>query len=202
VTADEGIEVSRRAVPGREFPVLRAVGSIDANLYEVLAVILDVAHHPRWMHNCSEARLLHAESEYVAHVYNRTDSPWPVADRDAVLRTETVVVEPGRELLVRFVSEPDTLFGEVQGVVRMAHLEGSYRLNALAPDRTRVEYRVDADPAGQIPAWLVRRSTRDLALRTLLKLRERVSETRGSHGEFRDRWDPSRRKLTAPTENH
>jgi hypothetical protein len=191
--SEQGIEVSQRPVPGRGLPEMRAVGDVDANLYRILAVIRDVDRQPEWMYECKEARVLRTESENVSIVYNRTGAPWPVADRYAVVRSEIVVVRPGQEVEVRFRSSDEALPDPPRGTVRMARLVGAYTLRALAPDRTRVDYRVDADPGGLLPAWLVRSTSRDLPLETLLALRRQVARTRGSYESFLDRWDPGRR---------
>jgi hypothetical protein len=191
--SEQGIEVSQRPVPGRGLPEMRAVGDVDANLYEILAVIRDVERQPEWMYECKEARVLRTESETVSIVYNRTDAPWPVADRYAVVHSEIVVVRPGNEVEVRFRSSAEALPDPPRGTVRMARLVGAYTLRALGPDRTRVDYRVDADPGGLLPVWLVRSTSRDLPLETLLSLREQVARTRGSYEAFLDEWDPDRR---------
>jgi ribosome-associated toxin RatA of RatAB toxin-antitoxin module len=193
LTTKDGIEVSEREVPGRAFPIFRGVGTIEANLYDVFAVISDVDRYTEWMHKCVDAREVRGESETVRYAYNRTSAPWPVSDRDVVLRSETIIIEPGGKVHVRFASVEEESVGPVKGVVRMRRLEGHYKLEALGPEQTRVEYQVDVDPGGRLPAWLVKRNTRDLPLHTLLNLRQQVSKTRGQYGEFIGRWDPARR---------
>ncbi len=181
VTEEDGVEVSQRPVPGRSLPVLRGIGVVDANLFRVLAVIRDVERHTEWVHDCSESRLLGIEGEAVAYAYNRSDAPWPVSDRDVVVRTETLVLEAGIEVEVRFRSVEHDSQDEVDGVVRMPRLRGHYRLRVLEAGRTQVEYQVDADPGGRLPAWLVRRTARDIPLQTLVNLRRQVTKTRGEY---------------------
>jgi ribosome-associated toxin RatA of RatAB toxin-antitoxin module len=193
LTAKDGIEVSEREVPGRAFPIFRGVGTIEANLYDVFAVIADVDRYTEWMHKCVDAREVRRESKTVRYAYNRIGAPWPVRDRDVVLRSETIVIEPGRKVHVRFGSVEEGSMGPVKGVVRMRRLEGHYKLEALGPEQTRVEYQVDADPGGRLPAWLVRRNTRDLPLHTLLKLRQQVTKMGGQYDDSIRQWDWIRR---------
>jgi hypothetical protein len=193
LTTKDGIEVSEREVSGRAFPIFRGVGTIEANLSDVFAVLADVDRYTEWMHKCVDAREVRRESETVRYIYNRIGAPWPVRDRDVVLRSETIIIEPGRKVNVRFASVEEESVGPVKGVVRMRRLEGHYKLEALGPEQTRVEYQTDANPGGRVPAWLVKRNTRDLPLHTLLKLRRQVTRTRGQYGEFLRRWDPTRR---------
>jgi hypothetical protein len=50
-----------------------------------------------------------------------------------------------------------------------------------------VEYRVNADPGGSLPDWLVTQTTKDLPLHTLINLRSRVKKMSGSYdlGRFK-----------------
>ncbi len=193
IAREDGVAVSAWSPPDRLLPLLRAVTRIRATPYEIMAVIQDVGRHSEWMHNCSEARLLLRESESVAYFYTRNDLPWPVADRDAVLRSEIVEVTPGRELRTTAASSDGVVVPEVRGVVRMPRLVGSYRLRASGDGITRVEYELDIDPGGRLPGWVAARTTRDLPLYTLRNLRLRVAATRGHYDDWLARWDPARR---------
>ena len=184
VTEEDGVEVSQRPVPGRSLPVLRGIGVVEANLFEVLAVIRDVERLNEWVHTCIESRLLGIEGDAVAYAYTRSDAPWPVSDRDVVVRSETLVLEAGAEVHIRFRSVEHDSQGEVDGVVRMPRLRGHYRLRVTEAGRTRVEYQVDADPGGRLPTWLVRRTARDIPLRTIVNLRKQVARTRGEYADF------------------
>jgi hypothetical protein len=190
-----GVRVYARTEPGRTMPLLRAETTIAASPYELMAVIKDVSGHSEWIHMCAEARLLQRESETVSYVYTRIDVPWPISDRDAVLRSELEVIEPGVELLASFrIAAPvERDVAARPGIWRMERLRGHYRLRATGDGQTHVEYAMDMDPGGFVPAWMVARGARDMPLKTLANLRERVRETRGQYQEWLRRWDPKYR---------
>ena len=175
-----GVVVAERSAPEQRVPTFRAIGLVEADLSTVLGVIREADRHPEWLEDCVGARVLAQENESVSYIYHRTDVPWPLADRDVILRTEVDVVEPGRLVFVRFRSAPDKA-PLVSGVVRVATLEGFYRLEALAGRRTSVEYRVTMEPAGRVPTWIQRRATRSIPLGTVLGLqRQSMLVTRES----------------------
>jgi START domain len=178
VARADGVVVSEREVAGRNVPTFRGVTEVPADVGTVLDVLQDVARYPEWMQDCAEARVLGRRSDGVSWVYNRTDVPWPAADRDVVLRSRVDVVAPGRVVYQRFVSEAVPLMPEVAGVVRIHRLQGYYRLEAIGATRTRVEYVVDADPGGILPAWIARRATRGLPLTTLRNLGTQLERVR------------------------
>ncbi len=176
----DGVRVFERGDAARALPELRGEVEIDAPLVRVLAVIEDVSGQTRWMHTCIESRLLRRASETTLLVYNRTGAPWPVSDRDAVLRT-TIGPRGSTSALVRFGTVEDAAAPPIAGVVRMPKLAGRFALDALSPARTRVVYTLDIDPGGSLPAWLVRRTARDLPFETLRGLRREATAAAAPH---------------------
>ena len=185
----DGVRVSARPVEGRALPLLRAETLLEADPYRVMAVIQDVARHSEWIDSCVEATLLERQSERVSLIYTRLEVPWPLADRDAVLRTEFQVVQPGRELLASFALS-DRLAAPARAETRpMERLAGRWWLVEVEPGRTRVVYELDADPGG-LPGWLVQRAIREMPLLTLLNLRRQVRIVGERYRDWRAHWDP------------
>jgi hypothetical protein len=188
VTETDGIRVLKRQSPGRDFPTFRAIGVVDASVYQVLAVLADIARHPQWVSNCSEAKQLRQVSETEVVLYTRTDAPWPVSDRDAVFRSTAHVYQRGQHLVVRFVAAWDNAAPPRKGIVRMTNLRGHYVLKALGPQKMMIDYVVDADPAGSLPKWLAKLSVRKLPLDTIRALRKQVVKTQGWYAERIRKW--------------
>ncbi len=174
VASEDGVEVSQLDASGRTLPRFRGVGEVPADPDRIVAIIRDIEHQCEWMPDCSEARIVREEEQGVLF-YRRTDAPWPVSDRDVLLRSTLRVVEPGKEIHIRFFSVDDPSVPPREGHVRMPLLRGSYKIRALAPGRSHVEIEFDADPGGNFPGGLAARTARDNPLRTIVKLRERVA---------------------------
>ena len=192
LVTQDGVSVVERDSPGRALPELEAKVEIDAGIFEVLAVIVDVPNQTKWMHDCVEARFVRRDPADVAVIYNRTAQPWPVSDRDVVLHTEVVLLEPGKRAAVRFANVEDAGAPPVDGVVRMPRLAGVWDLVALSPTRTRVTYRLDADPGGSLPTWATARFSRNTPLQSLIGLRNRVFATQDQYTEFVAQWSARR----------
>jgi uncharacterized protein YndB with AHSA1/START domain len=176
---EDGVTVQEASAPGRMLPALLGTTTIAAPPRDVLSWLRDVSTYAQWMHNCEEARLLRDDGS-VRFVYNRLHTPWPVSNRDVVLRAHTTT-SPDGSARVEFRSTDEVRVPEVPSVVRMPRLLGHWELRPLASGGTRVEYLVDSDPGGSLPAWLVRRTARDLPWFTLVNLRRRV-EAEGARG--------------------
>jgi hypothetical protein len=166
---DDGVRVYERSAQSRALPELRGETEIHAALSAVVAVIADVPGQTRWMHDCVESRVVARESPSTTLVYNRTRGSWPVSDRDVVL--ETTLAPQSGAARVRFRAVVAAAAPPRDGVVRMPKLDGEFALAAVDPARTRVVYRLDVDPGGSLPAWLARRTARELPFETLRGLR-------------------------------
>jgi hypothetical protein len=184
----DGVTISEREEPGRGFPTFRGVGEINASIYQILGVMSDTRRLWEWMDRCADARQLRKVSELEYIVYMRTDVPWPIWDRDAVYHTTVHVDTKRYRVDIRFRAVKHRKMPPVKGVVRMTDLRGHYRLQALAPTKTRVEIMVDADPKGSLPKWLAKVATRRLPLYTIRGLRKQAKKTRGWYDKRIERW--------------
>lgn len=183
VVEEHGIVVSSQPSERSELPVFRGVGRVEAPLLAVLAVVTDAARHHEWIFSCSDSALVAQTSEVSGIVYNRTDAPWPVPDRDVVLDSHVEVLDGEREVIVRFSAAAHPDRPPLDGVVRMPYLQGHYHLWAEDDTHTRVEYQVDSDPGGTLPTWLATRGTRDMPVETLRALRTQLVRTRGTYDD-------------------
>lgn len=192
ITNEQGVKVQARDIPGQGLPEFRGIGMIRGSIYEVLAVIDDTKNHPKWLANCVDAKKLKQLPNFGRIVYSRTEAPWPVSDRDVVLKGEFEVHPDKGMAISRFWATKSKLKGPVSGVVRMKRLRGFWKLTAISEDRTRVVYQVSADPAGMLPDWVAELAQKKLPLETIVNLRRRVKKTRGSYDDFLSKYDPSR----------
>jgi hypothetical protein len=177
----DGIVVSRRLVQDRAFPQLRAVAEVQASSYEILAVLLDVPAHVRWLPDCLESKPLRRLDTWRLIIYTRTNAPWPVPDREAIIENEVIFLDPPSKVKVKFeaIDAPDV--ARARGTVRMRTLNGYYAIEAIDNQRSLVHYELDADPVGTLPAWLVKMQSTRNPFETLSGLRRRLEETRGQY---------------------
>ncbi|HTO53858.1 MAG TPA: START domain-containing protein [Myxococcota bacterium] len=187
VFREDGVTVLEQPVPQRSLPDFRGEETLDAELYDVLAVILDIPQQTEWMWQCRVSRVLRREGE-ASVVYQVLDAKWPATDRDVVFRSTPSVVEPGRVLAVRFASLEDPSVPPVPSLVRMPELSGDFRLEAQDGTHTRVTYTVSANPGGPLPAMFLRETVRQSPVDTLVGLRRRLGETRGRYAAVANDW--------------
>jgi hypothetical protein len=179
VDRERGITVTRRWEKDRQYPTFRATCRIKCNPWDVVAVVQDAARHTEWVHDCSESRLLKLLDTTTGIMYNRTKVAWPAKDRDLIIRGTVDELSPDVELKVRFKAIQSKLVAKPSGVIRIPVLHGHWYLVQMSENDTLTEYQVNADPGGELPTWIVERSSRDMPMITVTNMRRQVEKTKG-----------------------
>lgn len=174
VLTHEGIEVTEQPVEGRKVPMFRAVATLAADPDRVLEVLQDIDQHTRWMPDLTETRVLR-QTENEVWVYRLQNAPWPVSDRDMVVRSRLRVIVPGKDFRIDFDAVTLDEVPAKRGVVRVPYLQGHYQIQALEPGRSRIVYEVDIDLGGTLPDWLASRVGRENPVNTVLGLRAQLA---------------------------
>lgn len=159
--------------------VCRVETVITASLNALIAVQRDAGNFPKWMDGVKSSRVVEeSDSYYVTHTC--VPSPWPVKDRDSVVRSDI------RQLPGGVV---EILFASIEGIVprqknyeRVQNVKGGWRFTPLQDGKTRVEYEVMVDPGGKIPAWLVNRFALDVPYNTVKSMHKVVQDPRYQSG--------------------
>ena len=118
-------------------------------------------------------------------VYNVTNAPWPVSDRDVLVESEATYDKASRTVTIdmKSIESPDV--PKVNGLVRMPRLIGKFTLRSVNDKVTHVTYEIDADPGGMLPHWLVRMASKDIPYITLTNLRDRV-KVMAANGTYKE----------------
>jgi START domain-containing protein len=177
VTEQAGIIVHRRTVATSKLAEFRSRGIIEAPLPTVLAVIRDHSHAKQLNDRNMESRTLERPDAKTEIVYERSSAPWPVSDRDVVLRVD-VEYDPSQRqvrILLHGIDYPKK--PPVPGVVRMPFLEGHWFLTAEHGGAwTHLEYQMHADPGGMIPESIANSGSKNVPYTTLVGVREQVKK--------------------------
>ena len=128
ITREGGVVVSEKTFEDRDLPIFRGVGYIDAHILDILAVLNDTTRATEWMHNCADAVLITTKGDYERTVYNRTDAPWPVNDRDVVVKSKVEIDAQARIVVVHFKGIRNSFRKDLSGVGENAQARGPLSL--------------------------------------------------------------------------
>jgi len=149
----EGIKVWSKPSPNSKFKQVLIKSNYDATLSTMVSIGRDILSFPKWVYKNIGVKILEEESEQVLVYHSVSDMPWPIEDRDAVIRY-TVRQDPAtKKVYVDSRLVPDHPY-EHEGVVRADDYHAQWVLTPLANNKVEVVLCVNAAPGGSIPAWL------------------------------------------------
>ena len=176
VKSSNTIEVFVRPVSGSAIKEFRAVTEVQSSISAILALLDDTGSYTKWMHRCSEAKLLYEKNVYERITYNVTSSPWPVEDRDIAVKSVISQNKKTLTVTITLTGLPGYVPAKPKKV-RIAKLNGYWMLEPLGAGRLRVTYRLHSEPGGSVPEALVNSSLVDIPYNTLHNLKKMVNQS-------------------------
>jgi START domain len=153
-TDEADIQLYTRTVPSSPYKALKTVCTLQTTLTSVAAVLLDVMRTPEWVYGTSTCSILKHESPSVVYYYAEMGMPWPVANRDFIVKISMTQDPVTKVITVLAENQPDFI-PEKKKLVRIQNSSGKWQITPLQAGRVRVEYQLYVDPGGSVPATLV-----------------------------------------------
>jgi hypothetical protein len=169
----DGVKVYTRRVQGVAFKEYKGVVVLDASLSSLIALFNDLEVGPEWVDSCSRMELVKQVSPVETITYTYSPAPWPVKDRDAVVRS-VIAQDPESKVVTitqRAVSDQKP---EIRKAVRVKRVDGLWTLTPLENGQVELVYQVLSDPGGGLPAWLVNAVAVSQPFNTLVDMQEMV----------------------------
>ena len=187
VASARGITVSVRDEPGRGLPSFRGQGTIEGDVLSVLSVVLDTEGAMAWAEGTDQMSMLRELDPRQHLIYSHTSTPWPVKDRDMIMKRKVEVVKPGEAFRLRLdcVKEGKA---PIKGCIRIHDCSSEFTLRKVDAEHTLIDYQVRIDPKGILPKWFVAWSARKVPFATLVNLEAHVKKTRAKYARTAAAW--------------
>ncbi|MFP4475706.1 MAG: START domain-containing protein [Desulfatibacillaceae bacterium] len=147
-----GIRGYAESFPGTDVREFTGRGMVEAAMEVLGEVLRDVQAMPRWMPGVKTATVVEDidRDHKVVHLF--LPQPWPMADRDVVVRNGMDLDLDFARCTIRFEALSGHGVPRREKCVRMEQLAGHYLLEYMGLDRTLVTYSCKAHPGGKTPA--------------------------------------------------
>ena len=183
VFAGEGLVVERRDYPGSTLKEIKGVTRVKASLNAVMALLKDAAFNHEWVYRSGGARILEEQGYERAFVYGIVDAPWPMQDRDTVVRFDYRQQESTGDITITISNVPNYLPAQ-GGYVRVPDFGGYWRLRPQGDGWVEVTYQVFGNPGGWIPVWVANYAALTSVTKTLQNMQWAVKHYLGARSEF------------------
>jgi hypothetical protein len=179
----DNLRVQRRDYAGSELDEIQGVVRVRATLNAVMALLKDAQFNRNWVYRSGGASVLQDSGYTQAYVYGVVDAPFPMSDRDTVVRFDYQQDPVTKEITIAITNFPDFI-AEKAGLIRVPEIGGYWRLKPEADGWVEVSYQVYGDPGGWLPVWMANRAAVVSVQETLRNMISAVRRYEGARSEF------------------
>jgi START domain len=166
------LAVYTRKTNKSEFKQIKIVTEANSSLSAVVAILRDKGSFDKWVYACKSSHYLKVISDTETIHYQYSTMPWPLSDRDAIIHTVISQDPKTKVVTINAYGEPDYISAK-QGVVRVKFLEAQWKfVPILNSKKTKIEYILNINPGGELPAWVVNLGITDGPIKTIKKMKE------------------------------
>lgn len=149
----DGIKIFTSQVPNSKFKALRIECNYQSTLTQMVATLLDLKIRTEWIYHTKSIRLVKQVSPSELFYYSEISLPWPAQNRDFVAHLVTTQDEETKVVTMDGPVAP-TMVPERDGIVRIKNSLSKWLIFPINKHEVKVEYTIQIDPGGAIPAWL------------------------------------------------
>lgn len=175
--------IQRRPYPGSALREIRGVTRLEASLNAVMALLKDASFNREWVYRSGGARILEENGYAQAYVYGVVDAPWPMQDRDTVVRFDYRQQPDTGVITINISNFPDFLPADPL-FVRVPDFGGYWQLRPEVDGWVEVTYQVYGDPGGWIPVWVANYAAVTSVTKTLQNMATAVKRYHGAESAF------------------
>ena len=179
----ENLLVQRRDYEGSNLKEIKGVTRVKASLNAVMALLKDAEFNHHWVYRSGGATILQEAGYAQAYVYGIVDAPWPMRDRDTVVRFDYRQDTVTKAITIAITNFPG-LIATKNEFVRVPKFGGYWTLQPEKDGWVEVIYQVYGDPGGWIPVWVANHAAVISVKRTLHNMRSAVTRYGSAQSEF------------------
>jgi len=176
----EGIQVYTKQMDSSPLKTIKAVFTISTSLAGLTAVLMDINSSMDWVYATKKIALLKKISPAELVYYSEIEIPWPVSNRDFIVDLIVSQDEKTKVVTVAGRSKPGYL-PVYKNIVRIRQSYSKWLITPLQNGLVKIEYLLEVDPGGSVPAWLINLFAAKGPFETCKKLREQVRKPAYSH---------------------
>lgn len=153
-TDKDGIKTYSRKLTDSKINAVKVESVFPASLAQFIAVIVDVRSYDNWVYNSRSTSIVKQVSPAELYYYSEVGFPWPTTNRDFV--SHVVIRQDPRTKIVTVDAANVSGFVPVKAnIVRITRSTASWTITPLSKNQIKVEYILQVDPGGDLPAWLI-----------------------------------------------
>lgn len=155
------------------FKSIKAIFTVNTTMSQLASMVWNVDGYDQWQYNTIVCKVLKKINDREMIYYAEIEAPWPVSNRDMVVRLKITQDENTKVMTIDTVSEP-TFIPDEEDLVRVPMSKAQWIVTPLGKNKLKVEYTILIDPGGSVPAWMVNMVCVDAPYQSFTKLRNQI----------------------------
>lgn len=135
------------------FKRIKVEAVMEGTLQKLVAVLMDVSNNKQWVYNTKQSYIIDRRDAKEIVYYAETALPWPLSNRDMVIKMSFDLDTINHKLKVLAVGMPDSLPVK-KGLVRIQKFRAAWNVQYDGTGKIRIDYFLAVNPGGNIPAGI------------------------------------------------
>ena len=181
----DGIAVYTAKVEDSKFKSIRVVCELNANLSQLVSILMQPNLQPEWVIATKQANLVKQITSARIYYYAEATLPWPMNNRDMEIDL-SMNQHPITKLLTIHANTIDHILSVKEGKQRVPMSQAIWLVQPLPDNKIRIDYQIKIDPGGGIPPWMVNLFIAKAPFESFKNLSKLLADKRfkGQHFDF------------------
>jgi hypothetical protein len=171
----DGIDIYSRPSDCSKVNDIRVVMDLPGTIEQLAAILRDINGYTGWIYSTRSATMVKKVSENEIIYYAEVGTPWPAANRDYYADLKFTFNPANHSMNVVSYGMKDYQ-PEKKDLVRVPMSRGSWTVTTQSAGKIHVQYTLQIDPGGSIPAWIVNSFVAKAPLETFSNLKKKMEE--------------------------
>lgn len=171
---ENGIKIYSRHSQHSEFDDIKVETDFPGNVSQMASILADVEKYPQWAYATKTCKLVKKTSSTDFIYYSEIDVPWPSTDRDLYAHCKITFNRDTHSF--KLIAEAIKDYApEKKDIVRIVLSKGTWNVSTISNKMIHVEYILELDPGGTVPAWLLNLFSTKGPLETFASLKKKMA---------------------------
>jgi hypothetical protein len=150
----DGIRISSRHTTGSAFNDIRVELDVPGNIDQLASILMDIPHYTKWAYATKKSELIKDLGPGKLIYYSEIEVPWPATNRYFYAQFELKKDPAEHTMQLVSFNLPD--YGPIQkDLVKVPFSRGSWSVTTLPKNSIHIDYILQLNPGGSLPAWVL-----------------------------------------------
>jgi len=169
----DSIRVYSRKSSDANYRIIKVTTQLKTTLSSLVMLVTDFPNNKNWVYLNNKTEILERNSPLSWIIYNQTDAPWPIADRDIISKTVLTQDSITKVVTIHGEAIPKYLPADPNHV-RIPFALSQWRFIPLQDSIVDVEFTLELDIGGNIPRWLANMTATKGPYQTMRRFRKEI----------------------------